>query len=227
MKTAMTQLLEWHRLSMRSYSETNKMIEALLEKEKEQIENDSLGFAEWCAENDYKWHKHFDNLNGGSGVWYHIDDYENIEPITSKGLFEKFIQFLKPKTEVELCDCSYKEHDDICNYPMCKKPSLSKWDKLNKEFDAALEKAKTDGWFEKRKPTSPSIEKMAHEYAKRKSINGVDYKIVKKDFIEGYKANNSLEELEKWIINETNNGDLYLWVKQTLDKIQELKTNNL
>jgi hypothetical protein len=34
MKSAMTQLLEWHRLSMRSYSETNKMIEALLEKEK-------------------------------------------------------------------------------------------------------------------------------------------------------------------------------------------------
>ena len=33
----MTQLLEWNRLSMRSYSETNKMIEVLLEKEKEQI----------------------------------------------------------------------------------------------------------------------------------------------------------------------------------------------
>jgi hypothetical protein len=37
MKTAMTDLLEWHRKAMRSYSETNKMIEALLEKEKEQI----------------------------------------------------------------------------------------------------------------------------------------------------------------------------------------------
>lgn len=37
MKTTMTELLEWHRKSMRSYSETNKMIEALLEKEKEQI----------------------------------------------------------------------------------------------------------------------------------------------------------------------------------------------
>ena len=33
----MQELLEWHRKSMRSYSETNKMIEALLEKEKEQI----------------------------------------------------------------------------------------------------------------------------------------------------------------------------------------------
>lgn len=40
MKTAMKQLLEWHRKSMRSYSETNKMIEALLEKEKEQIMRD-------------------------------------------------------------------------------------------------------------------------------------------------------------------------------------------
>jgi len=37
MKTTMQELLEWHRLSMRSYSETNKMIETLLEKEKEQI----------------------------------------------------------------------------------------------------------------------------------------------------------------------------------------------
>jgi hypothetical protein len=37
METAMQKLLEWHRKSMRSYSETNKMIEALLEKEKEQI----------------------------------------------------------------------------------------------------------------------------------------------------------------------------------------------
>ena len=37
--TAMQELIEWHRKSMRSYSETNKMIEVLLEKEKEQIMN--------------------------------------------------------------------------------------------------------------------------------------------------------------------------------------------
>jgi hypothetical protein len=37
MKTAMQELLEWHRKSMRSYSETNKMIEAFIEKEKKQI----------------------------------------------------------------------------------------------------------------------------------------------------------------------------------------------
>ena len=36
----MQELLEWHRKSMRSYSETNKMIEAYFEKEKEQIVND-------------------------------------------------------------------------------------------------------------------------------------------------------------------------------------------
>lgn len=35
----MQELLEWHRKSMRSYSETNKMIEAFLKKEKEQIAN--------------------------------------------------------------------------------------------------------------------------------------------------------------------------------------------
>ena len=37
MKTAMQELLEWHRKSMRSYSETNKMIESLLEKEKQRM----------------------------------------------------------------------------------------------------------------------------------------------------------------------------------------------
>lgn len=35
----MQELLEWHRKSMRSYSETNKMLEAFIEKEKEQIKN--------------------------------------------------------------------------------------------------------------------------------------------------------------------------------------------
>lgn len=35
----MQELLEWHRKSMRSYSETNKIIEAFIEKEKEQIKN--------------------------------------------------------------------------------------------------------------------------------------------------------------------------------------------
>ena len=39
MKTAMQELLEWHRKSMRSYSETNKMIESFFQKEKEQIES--------------------------------------------------------------------------------------------------------------------------------------------------------------------------------------------
>ena len=38
MKTAMQELLEWHRKSMRSYSETNKMIESFLQKDKEQIQ---------------------------------------------------------------------------------------------------------------------------------------------------------------------------------------------
>lgn len=33
----MQELLEWHRKSMRSYSETNKMIESLLPKEIEQL----------------------------------------------------------------------------------------------------------------------------------------------------------------------------------------------
>lgn len=37
MKSAMQELIEWHRKSIRSYSETNKMIETLLKKEKEQI----------------------------------------------------------------------------------------------------------------------------------------------------------------------------------------------
>ena len=47
----MQELLEWHRLSMRSYSETNKMIEALLEKEKEQIINaHTQGYSNYDSE---------------------------------------------------------------------------------------------------------------------------------------------------------------------------------
>ena len=38
-KTAMQKLLDWHRTSMRSYSETNKMIETMLKEEKEQIKD--------------------------------------------------------------------------------------------------------------------------------------------------------------------------------------------
>lgn len=54
MKTAMKELLEWHRKSMRSYSETNKMIEVLLEKEKEQIEEARLkGYGEGYDEGLY------------------------------------------------------------------------------------------------------------------------------------------------------------------------------
>ena len=52
----MQELLEWHRKSMRSYSETNKMIEVLLEKEKEQIMKAYCdGFDELLPfhENDY------------------------------------------------------------------------------------------------------------------------------------------------------------------------------
>ncbi len=73
--------------------------EALQSESMMYSEKEVCGFAEWCIENDYKWHQHFDNPNGGSGVWYHIDDYENTEPITSKELFQKFLQSLQPKTE--------------------------------------------------------------------------------------------------------------------------------
>jgi len=93
-------------------------------------------------------------------------------------------------------------------------------DEMRKEIAAYKLAAQEALQSESEQPTSPSIEKMAHEYAKRKSINGVDYKIVKKDFIEGFKANNSLEELENWI------GEFeYVMHKQDiLNKIQELKT---
>ena len=75
---------------------------------------------------------------------------------------KQFLQSLQPKTEElkkGLKPCP--NHPDvltsqcgICDgtFPTKKQPTFpSKWDNLNKEFDEALEKAKTDGWFEKRK----------------------------------------------------------------------------
>jgi hypothetical protein len=81
--------------------------------------------------------------------------------------------------------------------------------------------------LEEEQPTPPSIEKMAElryplvhrdieDYENEKCVS------LRYAFIEGYKANNSLEELEKWvkaygITNHVHREDL-------LNKIQELKT---
>jgi hypothetical protein len=85
----------------------------------------------------------------------------------------------------------------------------------------------------KEQPTSPSIEKMAEErypiimVETRKPFGGIYeadlYYSSRVAFIEGYKSNNSLEELEKWVKAQFHpNNKILLY--PLISKIQELKT---
>jgi|GEM_PF-3411495 len=76
MKTAIQELLKWHRKSMRSYSETNKMIEVLLEKEKEQIiKSWENGYSIGCVvgSNDYT----NEDEEKDNGNYYYNQTYNN------------------------------------------------------------------------------------------------------------------------------------------------------
>jgi len=175
-------------------------------------EEEVCGFAEWCIENDYKWHWHFDNPNGGSGVLY-IDDYENTESITSKELFQKFIQSLQPKTE--------EVDKDLLNYDLSDQPkefkdglvkgitdivveqlmrtfySLGLNDGFSAEVQNGVNGDKFRFYFKKlplkEQPTSPSIEKMAEERYEDSKWNQGQVDDLRTAFIEGFKANNSLD----------------------------------
>jgi len=70
---------------------------------------------------------------------------------------------------------------------------------------------------------SPSIKKMAEEYATINAISKEDKHCLKQGFISGYKANNHLEEFEQWY-KETIDANVYTNRKAVLNKIQELKT---
>ena len=50
--------------------------------------DDVLGFVEWCITEEYIYQQYHNNPNGGFGVWYLIEDYENTKPITTKELFD-------------------------------------------------------------------------------------------------------------------------------------------
>ena len=78
---------------------------------------------------------------------------------------------------------------------------------------------------------SPSIEKMLDEEYKNFDGHKVDFNIFKRGFIKGFKSNNHLDELEKWIKEEISgcDGGMYLdgysdCCKDILKFIQELKT---
>jgi len=206
-------------------STANKIAtEALQSESRIYSEKEVCGFAEWCIENDYKWHQHFDNPNGGSGVWYHIDDYENTEPIISKELFQKFLQSLKPKTkEVErgwtitdrtVIDKQLEAIKTVMGNIKTKEQAIQ----FLKDSGIELEEQPTSplgGKYEAmnnayKKINSPSIEKINQEaedilcrlFWGRQGLK--DYELHLRELtikaMEEYaqlKANNSLEELEK------------------------------
>ena len=108
------------------------------------------------------------------------------------------IEHIQPKTEeVKECNCNCWD----CDYCYPRMIAESKGEQ----------------------PTSPSIEKMAEErYPKNSADKSFDYAKGYRDaFIEGYKANNQLDELEKYVENDKG----WAIVKtDLLNKIQELKT---
>ena len=158
-----------------------------------------LGFVEWIEKSGYNYHTSF-------SVWV-----AGIDRKTTTELLKMFIQSLQPKTEEvsEECTCSMWECD-ICGSKM----------------EAACIETKS-----KEQP-SPSIEKMALDRYPRKikvqyhsgtvfgdkvDLNEYDRNI----FIEGYKANNQLEELEKWV-KESIKNHTYSNYSDVLIKINEL-----
>jgi len=103
-----------------------------------------------------------------------------------------------------------------------------------------LEQPKTEeverGWTitdAKEQPTSPSIEKMAelkkeflyerHYYSGKETL----WEFIEKVFQEGYKANNHLDELEKWVREERYHYGTDINSQELLNKIYQLKTNKV
>jgi hypothetical protein len=106
------------------------------------------------------------------------------------------------------------------------------WDIVDGKIKCICGATKENNFEHKEQPTSPFIEKMAEDYALSKnkrcvkdfhSDYGCNCYADEIAFIEGYKANNSLEELEKWVT--ARSGECMDSVSHLilLEKFQELK----
>ena len=128
-------------------------------------EENMCGFAEWFTTEDY--------IHSGmeDGEWF----YRNVKH-TKEELLRIYLNSLQPKTE------------EVRPIIIEESPLENEWRKLKKQPYIPTEKEQ---------PTSPSIEKEADEYVSNTEFddNKPRWENRQKDFIEGYKANNSL----RWV----------------------------
>jgi hypothetical protein len=195
-------------------------------------EEEVIGFGIWLGE------KHWFNLS--TYKWECINEEGLYKVLDSKQLMELYRQSLQPKTEelkeglkpcpnhpnVLISQCG------ICNgtFPKLEQPKteevIDQYVVLNQDgmtFDKLSPYAKESD-EPKEQPTSPSIEKIAEEWFEKQGKNIFTNYDTRPAFIEGYKANNSLDELEKWLIDlELTDKNDTIDVPQLLSKIQQLK----
>jgi len=154
---------------------------------------------------------------------------------------EQELQSLKPKTE--------EVDKDLLNYDLSDQPkefkdglvkgmvdivieqlmrtfySLGFNDGFSAEVQNGVNGDKFRFYFKKlplkEQPTSPSIEKMAEErYPNEILLN----QFRRSAFIEGYKANNSLDELDKWVREERYHYGNDINAQELMNKLYQLKT---
>jgi hypothetical protein len=183
-------------------------------------EEEVCGFAEWFTTEDY--------IHRGmqDGEWF----YRGVKH-TKEELLRIYLNSLKPKTEESLQFLANQAQELNMGYePKTEKvspivieesPLENEWRKLKEQPYIPTEKEQS---------TSPSIENIAEERYPVMMINpleGEEYKIdvntsERLAFIQGFKANNSLVELENCVDDNTNGISVSL--HDLRKKIKELKT---
>jgi len=227
-------------------STANKIATEALQSESEQPKSESMmysedeviGFGIWLGE------KYWFNLS--TYKWECRNEEGLYEVLDSKQLMELYRQSLQPKTEElkeGLKPCP--NHPDvltsqcgICNgdFPKLEQPKTEEdtYRRICKEHDwVKLGEDKRQcticGGIQEQ-PTSPSIEKMAelkkeflyerHYYSSKERL----WEFIEQVFEEGYKANNSLDELDKWVREERYHYGNDINAQELMNKLYQLKT---
>jgi len=191
-------------------STANKIATEALQSESEQPKSESMmysedeviGFGIWLGE------KYWFNLS--TYKWECRNEEGLYEVLDSKQLMELYRQSLQPKTEEDTYRRICKEHD---------------WVKLGED----KRQCTICGGIQEQ-PTSPSIEKMAelkkeflyerHYYSSKERL----WEFIEQVFEEGYKANNSLDELDKWVREERYHYGNDINAQELMNKLYQLKT---
>lgn len=228
-------------------STANKIATEALQSESEQPKSESrmysedevIGFGIWLGE------KYWFNLS--TYKWECRNEEGLYEVLDSKQLMELYRQSLQPKTEElkeGLKPCP--NHPDvltsqcgICNgdFPKLEQPKTEEdtYRRICKEHDwVKLGEDKRQcticGGIQEQ-PTSPSIEKedkiskLTFDKEISQWVDIYSYELgLMKGKEEGYKANNSLDELDKWVREERYHYGNDINAQELMNKLYQLKT---